>query len=546
MTQHTRTREHDDDCDESTTTRRSYMAGLGTGLAAAVSPLTVAWPWSDPGSLSELAATYDAFGGGTATEIAIEHGNARHPSWPVVYEAGKRNSLETWLTESDDRELLAEHQPSRAATVIAPPGDIRSLAANGWIEGVDINFEASYADPVDNLAERVENNGLGLTSFQRRLVGVLSDLPTTAGLATDTDAEAVTPAQVRQILTADTEAVTSLDTSTVTVAVVDTGFNAGSGDILGDRPSDADYSPRLLPESKSMISGETVADNGLSAIEDGAGHGSFVASQILGNPSDADYQGLLPNANLLAVKALGDDGGGTMADIANGIRYAAEQGADVICMSLGSPQYGTDIAAALEYATQEGSIPVAATGNDRQATRWVATPASSEDAIGVGATTGDPPAEAQSAYFSNIGPHPGTTDLSAGATNGATPAIAAPGMKIKAKVGQPNGSTTIETLSGTSMAAPLVAGVVGLLLASDSSLKGEFDDVRSRLRDHARPIPAAGTTEVGAGMVDANAAITEAETADQSDEMTDEAFSRNEAYNALSNQQGGLFARFLA
>jgi len=113
-------------------------------------------------------------------------------------------------------------------------------------------------------------------------------------------------------------------------------------------------------------------------------------------------------------------------------------------------------------------------------------------------------------------------------------------------VGQPNGSTTIETLSGTSMAAPLVAGVVGLLLASDSSLKGEFDDVRSRLRDHARPIPAAGTTEVGAGMVDANAAITEAETADQSDEMTDEAFSRNEAYNALSNQQGGLFARFLA
>jgi subtilisin family serine protease len=215
-------------------------------------------------------------------------------------------------------------------------------------------------------------------------------------------------------------------------------------------------------------------------------------------------------------------------------------------MSLGSPQYGTDIAAALEYATQEGSIPVAATGNDRQATRWVATPASSEDAIGVGATTGDPPAEAQSAYFSNIGPHPGTTDLSAGATNGATPAIAAPGMKIKAKVGQPNGSTTIETLSGTSMAAPLVAGVVGLLLASDSSLKGEFDDVRSRLRDHARPIPAAGTTEVGAGMVDANAAITEAETADQSDEMTDEAFSRNEAYNALSNQQGGLFARFLA
>jgi subtilisin family serine protease len=509
MTRHTPTRE--DDTDDPTHTRRHYLGGLSTGVAAALTPAateTLPFGLSDPEAMSELATTYGGLFGGEATEIAIEHGNARNPSWPLVYEEGKRDSLETWLTESDDRELLSEHQPSRAATVIAPPGDIRSMAANGWIEGVDINFEASYVDPVDNLASRVENNGLGLTSFQRQLVGVLSDLPTTAGLATDTDAEAVTPAQVRQIINADSEAVTSLDTSTITVAVVDTGFNPGSGDILGDRPSDADYSPRLLPASKSMIADETVADSGLSTIEDGAGHGSFVASQILGNPTDSDYQGLCPNANLLAVKALGDDGGGTMADIANGIRYAAEQGADVICMSLGSPQYGTDIAAALEYAVEQGSIPVAATGNDRQATRWVATPASSEDAIGVGATTGDPPAEAQSAYFSNIGPHPGTTDLSAGATNGAMPAVATPGMKIKAKVGQPNGSTTVETLSGTSMAAPLVAGVVGLLLASDSSLEGEFDDVRSRLRDHARPIPAAGTTEVDAGMIDADAAIT--------------------------------------
>jgi subtilisin family serine protease len=495
--------------------------------------------------MSELATTYDAFGGGTASEIAIEHGTARDPSWPLIYSEGKRDSLDTWLTESDDRELLAEHQPSRAATVIASPGDIRSLATKEWIEGVDINIEASYAKPVDNLAARVDNHGLGLTSFQRRLVGTLSSLPSTSGLATDGDAEAVTPAQVRQIINADTTAVASLDTSTVTVAVVDTGFNAGSGDILGDRPSDADYSPRLLPASKSMITDETVVDNGLSAIEDGAGHGSFVASQILGNPTDSDYQGLMPAANLLVVKALGDDGGGTMADIANGIRYAAEQDVDVICESLGSPQYSTDIAHAHEYAIQEGAIPVAAAGNDRQGTRWVATPASSEHVIGVGATNGKPAEDAQSAYFANIGPHPGTTDLSTGATNGAMPATAAPGMKIKATVGQTNGSATIRTLSGTSMAAPLVAGVVGLLLASDSSLGGEFEDVRQRLRTHARPIPKAGTNEVGAGMVDADAAITETETGDQTDAMTDEAFARNEAYAGLSRQQGGLFARFL-
>jgi hypothetical protein len=545
MTDHTRTRE--DDTDEPTHTRRQYLGGLSTGVAAALTPaVTATLPFglSDPEAMSELATTYGGLFGGEATEIAIEHGTARNPSWPVVYEAGKRESLETWLTESDDRELLSEHQPSRSATVIAPPSHIRPLAANDWIEGVDINFEASRVEPVENLDTRIDGSGLGFSDLQRRLVGVLSAVPSTSGLATATDAEEVTPAQVRQLINADTDTVTSLDTSGVTVAVVDTGFNPGSGDILGDRPADADYSPRLLPESKSIIDDETVADVGLSALSDPDGHGSFVASQILANPN-TDYQGLLPNGDLPAVKVLGEDGGGTMADIAEGIRYAAEQGADVICLSLGSPQYGTDIDAALEYAVEEGAIPVAAVGNDRQGTRWVATPASSEYAIGVAATTGNPAADAQSAYFSNLGPHPGTTDLSNGETNGAMPDVAAPGMKIRALVGRPNGSTTERVLSGTSMAAPIVAGVVGLLIAADSDLRGDYEAVRSRLKDHARPIPAAGTTEVGAGMVDADAAITETETDDQDDTMSDEAFGRNEAYRQVSRYQGGIFARFL-
>jgi len=529
-----------------TQTRRQYLGGLTTGVAASLTPLaSVSLPFSDPTAMSELATTYDAFGGGTAADLAIEHGTARNPSWPVIYSEGKRDSLTTWLSESDDRKLLSEHQPSNAATVIAPPGDISSLASRGYVELVDINIAASYAEPVSNLATRLEGSGLGLGEWQRRLVGTLSTLPSTAGVALDGDAEPVTPQQVRTVVGADSSTVDSIDSSTITVAVVDTGFNAGDGNILGDRVEGESYSPRLLGTSKSMITDETVVEDGLSAIEDGNGHGSFVASQILGNPTDATYQGLLSAANLLVVKALGDDGGGTMSNIANGIRYAAEQDVDVICMSLGSPQYGADINKALEHAVEQGSIPVAAAGNDRQGTRWVATPASSEFAIGVGATTGQPVVDVKSAYFSNIGPHPGTTDLSEGATNGAEPDVAAPGMKIQALVGQTNGSTTERTLSGTSMAAPIVAGVTGLLLASDSSLD-TFEAVRSRLRDHARPIPKAGVNEVGAGMVNADAAVTETETADQTEEMADDAFARNEAYSGLSRQQGGFLARFLA
>jgi len=237
--------------------------------------------------MSELATTYDAFGGGTAADLAIEHGTARNPSWPVIYSEGKRDSLTTWLSESDDRKLLSEHQPSNAATVIAPPGDIRSLASRGYVELVDINIAASYAEPVSNLATRLEGSGLGLGEWQRRLVGTLSTLPSTAGVALDGDAEPVTPQQVRTVVGADSSTVDSIDSSTITVAVVDTGFNAGDGNILGDRVEGESYSPRLLGTSKSMITDETVVEDGLSAIEDGNGHGSFVASQILGNPTDA-------------------------------------------------------------------------------------------------------------------------------------------------------------------------------------------------------------------------------------------------------------------
>jgi len=84
MTDHTHTR---DDDSEDAPTRRRFLAGAGTGMVAALTPLaSVSLPFglSDPAAMSELATTYDAFGGGTATDLAIEHGTDRNPSWPVV------------------------------------------------------------------------------------------------------------------------------------------------------------------------------------------------------------------------------------------------------------------------------------------------------------------------------------------------------------------------------------------------------------------------------------------------------------------------------
>ncbi|MCL9818320.1 S8 family peptidase [Natronocalculus amylovorans] len=522
--------------------RRSFLKSVPATIAAATLPT----PAHSSGVFTELATTYQPlFGSGVGRDRAIEYTSDTLPSWHVVYAEDKRDSLETWIDNRDSRSVLSEHEPTRTATIVASPADVgagtldrlrgQGLGGMSWIEAIDLNVQMGLVEPITRLDDRDDTDELlSVDRFERTLLRIQdAGVPSPQGVAFAEEAPETTPAQVRRLLGFD---YVSVDDSTVTIAVIDSGCNTVDGDVFGN-------TDRILPASKNFVSGGTVESEGLGVLGDPNGHGSFVASQIAANPSDNTFQGIASNCDLLICRALGDDGSGSTRDIIDAVTYAADHDADVICMSLGSPIYSAALDRALAYAVGAGSIPVVAVGNDRQATRWVASPASSEWAIGVGALTAEDPDDAQSAYFSNIGPQPGTTDLSNGETADARPDVGAPGMEMRALVGRTTGSTREQVLSGTSMAAPIVAGTVGLLIASDSAYRGDLNAIRDRLESHSIALPNVAQNETGAGMINAEALLTGSETDGQADSMTDEAALRNEAYAALSNNQGGLLTQ---
>ena len=485
----------------------------------------------------------------------IQYGAEGHPSYVVeLEERADPSKIEDWSNKSG-RQLVKLDNSTGIAVVAAPRVQIDDemgllarvlergvfvdpLGEESYVEDVSPNYRLSLADPKSNTELM---NVSDYEPPERAESGILSDDPMPHdGMAFDEDANRTTMAESRSYVGADNVSETG---SGVDVAVIDTGANTAEGRIFGEDGSTSS-TLRVLNASKNVISNETVESAGYDAIEDGSDsrHGTWVASAIAGDPAGSTHDGVAPDAELLVLKALGDDGSGSTADITRAIRYAADHNADIISMSLGSPVYSEALERALKDARDSGSIVTVAAGNSRQSVKWVASPADVDGVIAVGAVNGDEPANAQSAYFSQIGPDPGTTDDSEGVTNGEGIDVAAPGMKTVAKIATPSATTTNKTLSGTSMATPIVAGSLAVALESGSvSTEEALEEVRST----ARPIPAAGETEVGYGMVGADNLVdgTEPETS-QLDARTDEALTRDETHRGLSDSQGRTLVGF--
>jgi subtilisin family serine protease len=228
----------------------------------------------------------------------------------------------------------------------------------------------------------------------------------------------------------------------VTVAVLDTGVDATHPDLKG-RVSAA----RNFTDS---------ADAG-----DRHGHGTHVAATIGGSGAGNGAKGVAPGADLIIGKVLGDSGSGTYSSIIDGMEWAAESGADVINMSLGTsvPDDGNGpISAAVDRLTMRyGSLFVVAAGNSGPNT--IGEPASAARALTVGAVSKSDAL----AYFSSTGPRIGDYAVK--------PELTAPGVDIVAArasgttMGTPVGDL-YTTASGTSMATPHVAGAAALLKQS--------------------------------------------------------------------------------
>jgi serine protease AprX len=110
------------------------------------------------------------------------------------------------------------------------------------------------------------------------------------------------------------------------------------------------------------------------------------------------------------------------------------------------------------------------------------------------------------------------------------PTVGAPGMSVTAATAEGN-----ITLSGTSMATPVVSGSVAKAIAANPSLKGSPADVRAHVKAHADRMENAGTTEVGAGRVNVKRLVENVEPDEsQADARNDPAKNRDRANKAIA------------
>lgn len=245
--------------------------------------------------------------------------------------------------------------------------------------------------------------------------------------------------------------------SAVKIAVLDTGIDH-------NHPSLANFVNTSL--GRTFVGGTTM---------DVQGHGTHVAGTIA---SYGSVSGVMQNATLIPVKVLGDDGSGSLYGITQGILYAANIDADVINMSLGGGGYNQSMDEAVQTATSQGTIVVAASGNDGASS--ISYPAAYSSVIAVGSVTSNRTRSSFSNYGSGL-------------------ELMAPGSNIYSTY--PNSRYT--SLSGTSMATPHVAGVAGLIRAANPNIS--VSQARQILRDTAQE--AGSSTQYGYGIVDAHAAV---------------------------------------
>ncbi|MCL1808142.1 MAG: S8 family serine peptidase [Clostridiales bacterium] len=229
----------------------------------------------------------------------------------------------------------------------------------------------------------------------------------------------------------------------VVIAVLDTGVRLTHEDL-----------------AESIIPGYDFVDLDADPT-DMHGHGTHVAGIAAAiNNNGKGIASPAGGAKILPVRVLGADGRGNSLQVADGIYYAAEKGADIINMSLGSNAYSSVIDAAVRYAQGKGCLVIAASGNDYYK-NLVSYPAAHDGVIIAASLTENADHIAIESDFSNY------------RAAYANRTIHAPGDKIISTDYSSNSSYSQK--SGTSMAAPYVSGMAAALLARGGFSGSLFD-----------------------------------------------------------------------
>jgi subtilisin family serine protease len=277
-----------------------------------------------------------------------------------------------------------------------------------------------------------------------------------------------------------------MDGTGVTVAVLDTGIDDQHPDLAGKVVAQANF---------------TDSDT----ARDRHGHGTHVSGIVAGTgaASGGQFTGVAHGAQLMSGKVLGDGGVGQVSWVMAGMEWAAEGGADVINMSLGTedPTDGTDpMSQALNSLTEQHDVLfVVAVGNSGSADQTVASPAAADAALAVGSVS---KAEFL-AFSSSRGPRKGDFAIK--------PDVTAPGVLITSaraegtSIGNPAEHPAYRETSGTSMASPHVAGAAAILFQANPELRPA--ELKARLSTTAVPRATYDVYQQGGGRIDVSAAL---------------------------------------
>jgi hypothetical protein len=271
--------------------------------------------------------------------------------------------------------------------------------------------------------------------------------------------------------------------SGVKVAIIDTGINQNHPDLIG------------------KVVGEVNFIETEGTTEDLDGHGTFCAGIIAGSgaASGGKYKGIAPGASLLNIKVLDMDGYGKVSDIIAGIEWAVDNDADIISLSLGKMSFGEvnlPITMAADNAMDAGVVVCVASGNSESR---ISSPGDGNKVITVGASD----SRGHVADFSGSSPvKDGRIKPEVLAPGVDVVSTAIPGMQYVKYI-----DTFYIEQSGTSIAAPVAAGVAALLIQKDPSLTPA--GIKAALAKGARKLNNSLDEEYeifyqGAGLIQAN------------------------------------------
>ncbi len=354
---------------------------------------------------------------------------------------------------NESKQGILEVQESRKVVKVETP--LSQTEIDALEEKYDVTF-----------SEDEQSNGIYVVSISPE-----SDLPS---LQNDLDAQVETDIPIKMF--ADTidwgisrigadKVWSSGSGSGIKVAVVDTGVQKDHPDLV----------------SNLLVGYDFV--NGDSDANDDNGHGTHVAGITSSSFNQAGVVGVGHSAKILPVKVLNAQGYGYLSDVAKGIYYAADNGARVINLSLGSPTDSLILKDAVNYAANKGVLVVAAAGNDGGAP--CSYPGAYTNAVCVVATDKNN----LLASFSNIGGE-----------------LAAPGVyNYSTYIG-----STYKYLSGTSMATPHVSGAAALLMSICTTCS--TSEIRTLLRESAIDLGEVGKDILfGYGLIDLTTAVAQLE-----------------------------------